>query len=59
MAFALYKLPFLSLQQAVLHLFPFELQSIQMYLTASALLLACVCLGGIQRGLWEVQLWEQ
>lgn len=42
MAFALYKLPFLSLQQAVLNLFPFELQCIQMYLNTSALLLACV-----------------
>lgn len=41
-AFALYKLPSLSLQQAVLNSFPFELQCIQMYLTASALLLACV-----------------
>lgn len=42
MAFALYKFPFLSLQQAVLNLFPFELHCIQMYLAASALLLACV-----------------
>jgi len=42
MAFALYKIPFLSLQHAVLNVFPFELQCIQMYLPASALLSASV-----------------
>lgn len=42
MAFALYKLPFLSLQHAVLNLFPFELQCIQMYLCQCSFISLCV-----------------